>query len=80
MLLPVAGSKLQICFSRNTSSKTCWIVKCLLQLLQLNHPFVLGRFVRRPLLGGQIKFGVAIQLRRHVIHHHVFGATQDVVA
>jgi hypothetical protein len=25
-LAPVAGSKLQICFSRSTSSKTCWIV------------------------------------------------------
>ena len=80
-LAPVAGSKLQICFSRSTSSKTCWIVD------RVAHRREPERRPRpRPADRSRAAAGVSSSsasrnsLGRQVGEHLVLGPPQHVVA
>ena len=47
------------------------------KIIQLNHTFFFGHFVRRFLRGKQFQIGVAVESRWHVLHHKIFGATKN---
>ena len=77
---PVRGSKLQICLSRITSSKTCCTVIVSPRALSWIDAFLLGQVVGGALGRRQLQVDVADDLGRHVGGHVFLDAAQDAVA